>query len=249
MITLHTWTTPNGRKPIILLEELGVPYNVVPVDLGKRQQFEPAFLAISPNNKIPALVDDDAAGGPLTMFESGAILTYLAEKHGQLLPAAGLARYRVLTWLHWQIGGVGPMFGQLGYFSRQDDADATGHFVEEAERLLDVLDKQLANGAYLAGDEYSIADIALYPGSWPPRSGSARSWVRRWTARPRCSAGSGWSASARRCARGWLGHRADVRYAARPGVAALRPPAHGRSRRYSRSRSPARSPRRQPCAA
>ncbi|WUR11986.1 glutathione S-transferase N-terminal domain-containing protein [[Empedobacter] haloabium] len=163
MITLHTWTTPNGRKPIILLEELGTPYDIVPVDLGKRQQFEPAFLAISPNNKIPALVDDDAAGGPLTMFESGAILTYLAEKHGQFLPAAGLARYRVLTWLHWQIGGVGPMFGQLGFFSRQDNADATGHFVEEAERLLGVLDKQLSKGAYLAGDEYSIADIAVYP--------------------------------------------------------------------------------------
>ncbi|AXA94450.1 glutathione S-transferase family protein [Massilia sp. YMA4] len=163
MITLHTWTTPNGRKPIILLEELGTPYDIVPVDLGKRQQFEPAFLAISPNNKIPALVDDDAAGGPLTMFESGAILTYLAEKHGQFLPAAGLARYRVLTWLHWQIGGVGPMFGQLGFFSRQDNADATGHFVEEAERLLGVLDKQLSKSAYLAGDEYSIADIAVYP--------------------------------------------------------------------------------------
>lgn len=163
MITLHTWTTPNGRKPIILLEELGVPYTIVPVDLGKRQQFEPAFLAISPNNKIPALVDDDADSGPLTMFESGAILTYLAEKHGQLLPAAGPERYRVLAWLHWQIGGVGPMFGQLGFFSRQDNADATGHFVEEAQRLLGVLDKQLSKGAYLAGDEYSIADIAVYP--------------------------------------------------------------------------------------
>jgi GST-like protein len=135
----------------------------VPVDLGKRQQFEPAFLAISPNNKIPALADDDAAGGPLTMFESGAILTYLAEKHGRLLPAGGPDRYRVLTWLHWQIGGVGPMFGQLGFFSRQDNADATGHFVEEAERLLGVLDKQLSRGTYLAGDDYSIADIALYP--------------------------------------------------------------------------------------
>lgn len=163
MITLHTWTTPNGRKPVILLEELGVPYTIVPVDLGKRQQFEPAFLAISPNNKIPALVDDDANGGPLTMFESGAILTYLAEQHGQLLPAAGPERYRVLTWLNWQIGGVGPMFGQLGFFSRQDNTDAADHFVEEAERLLGVLDKQLSNGTYLAGDEYSIADIAVYP--------------------------------------------------------------------------------------
>lgn len=167
MLTLHTWTTPNGRKPLILLEELGVPHTVVPVDIGKRQQFEPAFLAISPNNKIPALVDDEvvdaAGGGPLAMFESGAILTYLGEKHGQLLPAAGPERYRVLTWLHWQIGGVGPMFGQLGFFSKQDDAFGTGHFVEEAERLLGVLDKQLAHGTYLAGDDYSIADIALYP--------------------------------------------------------------------------------------
>lgn len=163
MITLHTWSTPNGRKPLILLEELQVPYTIVPVDLGQREQFEPAFLAISPNNKIPALVDDEAVGGPLTMFESGAILTYLAEKHGRLLPPAGAERYRVLTWLHWQIGGVGPMFGQLGFFAKQDDAFAMGHFAKEAERLLGVLDKQLSAGPYLAGAGYSIADIAVYP--------------------------------------------------------------------------------------
>jgi len=164
MITLHTWTTPNGRKPLIMLEELGVPYRIAPVNLAEHAQFRPEFLAISPNNKIPALVDEEADGGPLAMFESGAILTCLAERYGRLLPAQGPARYQVLTWLHWQIGGVGPMFGQLGSFARQgNNADATAHFVQEAERLLGVLEGQLARADYLAGDEYSIADIALYP--------------------------------------------------------------------------------------
>jgi GST-like protein len=160
MITLHTWTTPNGRKPLIMLEELGLPYTVVPVNIGKDEQFRPEFLAISPNNKIPALVDDEA--GPLALFESGAILTYLAEKSGKLLAPSGPERYKALQWLHWQIGGLGPMLGQLGYFSKQDSALATEHFLKEADRLLTVLDKHLAGARYMAGEEYTIADIACY---------------------------------------------------------------------------------------
>ncbi len=162
MITLHTWTTPNGRKPVIMLEELGEPYRVVPVDIGKGEQFAPAFLKLSPNNKIPALVDDDADGGSITIFESGAILTYLAEKYGRLLAPAGAARWQTLQWLHWQIGGLGPMLGQLGFFAQQDDAFALDRFVKEGDRLLTVLDRQLAGSRYVAGEEFTIADIACY---------------------------------------------------------------------------------------
>jgi GST-like protein len=166
MITLHTWTTPNGRKIPIMLEELGIPYTIETVDIGAGEQFEPAFLAISPNNKIPAIVDDDAGGHSVTVFESGAILTYLAEKTGKLLPASGAARYKVLEWLHWQIGGLGPMLGQVGFFelrAKEKSALASKHFLDEAERLLGVMDRQLAHHSYLAGAEYSIADIAAYP--------------------------------------------------------------------------------------
>lgn len=163
MITLHTWTTPNGRKPLILLEELGVPYEAVPVDIGNGAQFNPEFLKLSPNNKIPAIVDDEAEGGPLPLFESGAILTYLADRHGKFLAPSGAARWQAIQWLHWQIGGLGPMLGQLGYFSKQDDAFALERFTREAERLLGVLDTQLGRAQYVAGDEYTIADIACYP--------------------------------------------------------------------------------------
>lgn len=165
MITLYTWTTPNGRKPIILLEELGWQYRTETVDIGHDEQFRPAYLAISPNNKIPALVDDDAAGGPLSIFESGAILTYLAEKSGQFLAPSGAARWKALEWLHWQIGGLGPMLGQLGYFTRAEDKSpqAIERFTKEADRLLGVLERRLAEVPYLAGDTYSIADIAAYP--------------------------------------------------------------------------------------
>lgn len=165
MLTLYTWNTPNGRKPLILLEELGVPYNVQPVDIGKGEQFAADFLAISPNNKIPALIDDEAEGGPLTLFESGAILSYLAEKHGRFLDAAGPERYRTLAWLHWQVGGTGPMFGQLGFFSLRAEEKlpmAIGHFTDEADRLLGVMDRHLARNTYLAGEHYTIADIACY---------------------------------------------------------------------------------------
>jgi len=166
MIHLHTWTTPNGRKIPILLEELGLPYEVHPVDIGKDEQFSPQFLKISPNNKIPAIVDDSAEGGPLAIFESAAILIYLAEKSGKFLAPSGPARYKALEWLSWQIGGLGPMLGQLGFFgvrSKEKSPLAIQRFTEEADRLLGVMDKRLAEVPYLAGDEYTIADIATYP--------------------------------------------------------------------------------------
>lgn len=163
MIHLYTWKTPNGRKPAIALEELGLEYVVHPVNIGADEQFAPAFLAISPNNKIPALVDDEAG---VTLFESGAILEYLADKSGRLLPPGGPARYTALEWLYWQVGGVGPMFGQLGYFANRAPEKlplAIGRYVDESARLLDVLEKRLAVSTYLGGDDYGIADIATYP--------------------------------------------------------------------------------------
>lgn len=166
MLTVHTWTTPNGRKIPIMLEELGLEYNILAVDISKGEQFKPEFLAISPNNKIPVIVETDNDGNSFSIFESGAILTYLAEQSGQLLPAAGPQRYKVLEWLHWQIGGLGPMLGQVGFFairSEEKSALAIRHFVEEADRLLGVMDKQLSNHTYIAGEAYSIADIACYP--------------------------------------------------------------------------------------
>jgi len=165
-IELHTWGTPNGRKVPILLEELGLAYAVHPVHLGREEQFEPKFLAISPNNKIPAIVDSDGPGGPLSLFESGAILIYLAEKTGRFLAPNGAARYKALEWLNWQVGGLGPMFAQLGFFavrSTEKAPLAIERFTTEAERLIDVMELRLGAAAYLAGDEYSIADIASYP--------------------------------------------------------------------------------------
>lgn len=166
MITLYTWTTPNGRKVPIMLEELGWPYEVQTVNLGQNEQLAPEFLKISPNNKIPAIIDHDVGGGSFSLFESGAILTYLAEKSGQFLPASGPERYRTLEWLHWQIGSLGPMLGQLGYFAKRADEKtpaAIARFTEEGERLLRVIERQLAQSRYLAGNAYSIADIAAYP--------------------------------------------------------------------------------------
>ena len=166
MITLHTWTTPNGRKVPIMLEELGWPYEVKTVDLGKNEQHAPDFLKISPNNKIPAIVDHDAEGGPLAIFESGAILTYLAEKSGRFLAPSGPERFKALEWLHWQIGSLGPMLGQLGYFARHAEEKtpaAIARFTEEGERLLGVMERRLRESAYLGGEAYSIADIAAYP--------------------------------------------------------------------------------------
>jgi GST-like protein len=166
MITLYTWTTPNGRKVSIMLEELGLAYAVKTVNIGKDEQFQPDFLAISPNNKIPAIVDDAAEGGPLALFESGAILQYLADRSGKFLAPSGPARYKALEWLYWQVGGLGPMFGQLGFFTRSAKEKlplAIERYTNEADRLLGVMDRRLAEGPYLAGAEYTIADMATYP--------------------------------------------------------------------------------------
>jgi GST-like protein len=182
MYTVYTWTTPNGRKPLIMLEELGQPYETVPVNLREHQQFAPAFLAISPNNKIPAMRDE-----ALALFESGAILTYLAEKHGRFLAREGPQRYRTLQWLYWQVGGLGPMLGQLGFFAREDLALPKEHFAAEGERLLNVLDRALAGNEYVAGADYTIADIACYPWTQAAASHlelnlSGKPAVQRWLA-------------------------------------------------------------------
>ena len=169
MIDLHFAATPNGWKITIALEELGLPYTVRPVDLGTGEQFAPGFLAISPNNRIPAIVDHAPAdgGGPLSVFESGAILMYLAEKTGRLMPADARGRVAVTEWLMWQMGGLGPMLGQNGHFrlyAPERIAYATDRYAREADRLYGVLDRQLAaTGAYVAGGEYTIADIACFP--------------------------------------------------------------------------------------
>ncbi len=166
MIQLHTFGTPNGRKATIMLEELGVPYTLHAVDISKDEQFKPEFLAISPNNKIPAIVDEDADGGPLSLFESGAILIYLAEKYGRFLSTIPSVRYTTIQWLMWQMGGLGPMMGQLGWFVVSDKGQTpTGvnRYAAEVERLFNVLEKRLSESHYVAGDDYSIADIATYP--------------------------------------------------------------------------------------
>lgn len=165
MIDLYFWTTPNGYKPLILLEEAGLDYAIRPVNIATGDQFEPDFLRISPNNRIPAIVDHDAADGPVSLFESGAILQYLAEKVGKFLPRNGTRRAEVLQWLNWQMGGVGPMFGQYHHFVDFADVDipyAKNRYTSEVERLLGVLDRQLAGNEFVAGD-YSIADMAIYP--------------------------------------------------------------------------------------
>jgi len=166
MIDLYTWGTPNGRKVSIMLEELALPYAVHPVDISKNQQFAPEFLKISPNNKIPALVDPDGPGGqPYALFESGAILWYLAEKTNRFLPQDRSKRYDVLQWLMFQMGGIGPMLGQAHHFRRAAPEQipyAIKRYTDEAARLYGVLDKRLAGLAYVAG-EYSIADIAIFP--------------------------------------------------------------------------------------
>lgn len=162
MIDLYTWTTPNGRKISIMLEECGLPYTVHPVNLGKNEQFAPAFVKIQPNSKIPAIVDRD---GDVSVFESGAILIYLAEKSGKFLPAKGAPRAKVLEWLMWQMAGVGPMLGQTNYFANTASEKipfAIDRFANESARLVKVLDDQLGRTEFMAGD-YSIADMATYP--------------------------------------------------------------------------------------
>jgi GST-like protein len=166
MIELHTWSTPNGRKVSIMLEEVGLAYSTHPVNIGKDEQFRPAFLAISPNNKIPAIVDPDGPGGKrFALFESGAILIYLGEKTGKLIPKDPATRYTALQWLMFQMGGLGPMLGQTHHFLRAAPERvpyAIKRYKDETRRLYGVLDKRLGEAEYLAG-EYSIADIASYP--------------------------------------------------------------------------------------
>jgi len=167
MIDLYYWTTPNGHKITMFLEETGLPYRIVPVNIGTGAQFEPQFLALSPNNRIPAIIDHDPAGGgaPISVFESGAILLYLADKTGRLLPAALRGRVEALQWLFWQVAGLGPMAGQNHHFARYAPEKipyAIERYVKETNRLYGVLNKRLAGRDFIAG-EYSIADIACYP--------------------------------------------------------------------------------------
>ncbi|QUT07396.1 glutathione S-transferase N-terminal domain-containing protein [Sphingobium phenoxybenzoativorans] len=168
MIDLYYWTTPNGHKVTLFLEETGLPYRVHGVNIGKGEQFTPEFLSIAPNNRIPAIVDNDPAGGgaPVSLFESGAILLYLAEKTGKFIPADVQGRAEVLQWLFWQMGGLGPMAGQNHHFSQYAPEKipyAIERYVKETNRLYGVLNKRLADRAFVAGDEYSIADMASYP--------------------------------------------------------------------------------------
>ena len=168
MIELHYWPTPNGHKITMFLEESGLPYAIKPVNIGKGDQFEPAFLAISPNNRMPAIVDTEPADGqgPLSVFESGAILEYLAGKAGKFLPTDIRARYAVLEWLYWQVGGLGPMLGQNHHFNRYAPEKipyAIDRYVNETRRLYGVLNKRLDGRSYIAGNDYTIADMAAYP--------------------------------------------------------------------------------------
>jgi GST-like protein len=199
MIDLYTWTTPNGRKISVMLEEVGLPYKVIPVNLQKDEQSTPEFTAINPNRKIPAIVDHDVAGGPLTIFESGAILVYLAEKTGQFLPRDVRGRAAVMQWLMYQMSHVGPIIGQVGHFVNQAPEKipyAIQRFVNESVRIIGVLNTGLAGHEYLTGD-YSIADIATYPwvvAAWGPfqsmmpekvgELGNVRRWLDTVGARP-----------------------------------------------------------------
>ena len=170
MIDLYYWTTPNGHKLTMFLEEAGLDYRIIPVNISKGEQFAPEFLAIAPNNRIPALVDHEPAGGgaPVSLFESGAMLLYLADKTGRFIPPASqvAARAEVLQWLFWQMGGLGPMAGQNHHFSQYAPEKipyAINRYVNETNRLYGVLNKRLADRAFMAGDDYSIADMATYP--------------------------------------------------------------------------------------
>ena len=168
MIDLYYWTTPNGHKISLFLEEAGLPYKVHPINISQGEQFQPHFLKISPNNRIPAIVDHQPVDGgePLSVFESGAILLYLAEKTGQFLPKDLRGRQTALQWLFWQMGGLGPMAGQNHHFSQfapEKIPYAIKRYIDETARLYGVLNKQLADNEFVAGSEYSIADMAIYP--------------------------------------------------------------------------------------
>lgn len=197
MIDLYTWSTPNGRKVSIMLEELDLPYRVHPINIRENEQFDPDFLRISPNNKIPAIVDNENG---TTMMESGAILLYLATKYGQFLPEDEPTRWRAIEWLMWQMAGVGPMLGQAHHFVHfnPDKSEyARARYSNEAARLYGVLDKRLKTHTYLAGDTYTIADIATWP--WIARYEwqgvefndypNALRWYREIAARPAVQAG------------------------------------------------------------
>ena len=172
MIDVYSWPTPNGHKVHIMLEECGLPYRAHPVNIGAGDQFKPEFLAISPNNKIPAITDPDGPDGePISMFESGAILLYLAGKTGKLLPDSVRGRYEVLQWLMFQMGSVGPMLGQAHHFriyAPEKIPYAIDRYTNEAKRIYGVMDKRLAKSKYIAGPAYTIADIAIFP------------WLRSW---------------------------------------------------------------------
>jgi len=172
MIDVYSWATPNGHKIHIMLEEVGLEYKAIPIDIGAGDQFTPEFLAISPNNKIPAIIDSDGPDGkPLALFESGAILFYLAEKTGKFLPRDPVGRYTTMQWLMFQMGGVGPMLGQAHHFriyAPEKIEYAVSRYSNEAMRLYGVMDKRLGLTRFLAGNEYSIADIATFP------------WTRSW---------------------------------------------------------------------
>ncbi|TXN43712.1 glutathione S-transferase N-terminal domain-containing protein [Methylobacterium sp. WL7] len=168
MIELYAWNTPNGRKISVALEEMNLPYRVRTVDITKGEQFDPAFLAISPNNRIPAIVDPDGPGGSISVFESGAILLYLAEKSGRFLPADPRQRMAVLEWLMWQMGGFGPMPGQVHHFlgvAEKDRAYGLERYLKETHRLYGVLDRRLAAAEFVAG-ALSIADFAILGWAW-----------------------------------------------------------------------------------
>ena len=165
-IDLYTWATPNGRKASVMLEEVGLPYTEHAINISKGDQFEPEFLKISPNNRIPAIVDPDGPdGSPISVFETGAILIYLGEKTGKFIPTDARKRVAAMEWLMWQMGGFGPMLGQAHHFLGLDTEVPYGseRYVKESHRLYGVMDRRLADNEYLAGDEYSIADIACYP--------------------------------------------------------------------------------------
>jgi GST-like protein len=172
VIEVYSWATPNGHKVHIMLEECGLPYRVHPIDIGAGDQFAPEFIAISPNNKVPAIVDPDGPDGrPISLFESGAILLYLAAKAGRLLPGDVRAKYEVLQWLMFQMGGVGPMLGQAHHFriyAPEQIPYAIARYTNEARRLYGVMDTRIARSKYIGGPEYSIADIAIFP------------WLRSW---------------------------------------------------------------------
>ncbi len=188
MIDLYYWTTPNGHKITMFLEEAGLPYTLHGVNISKDEQFKPEFLKISPNNKIPAIVDQASEdGAPLALFESGAILLYLAEKTGQFIPQDLRGRQEALQWLFWQMGGLGPMAGQNHHFNKfapEKIPYAIKRYVDETARLYGVLDKRLSDRAFVAGEDYSIADMAIYPWivshEWQSQNLADFPHVQRW---------------------------------------------------------------------